>query len=211
LIAAVIVVAAITNASAFEVRAGKFVAYQTVSNDGGRVPICGIQTSWPQTRASLHIKYVLGDDVLRMHLFKESWRFPRDGSTVDIPLVVGFDKNAMLDGTAKGSATGPVPLASIRFDSTEQALNFLQEFGEADKMWIRFEAGNEPLWVVDMTGSRDAVKLFRACVASITAKGKLATQPYGNGGTQPYGNGGTQPFGQPKPQTAPAAKKDNAI
>jgi hypothetical protein len=60
--------------------------------------------------------------------------------------------------------------------------DFLHEFGEANRMWVRFDAGTEQPWVADMVGSRKAAAMFKNCVASLPQP----TQPFAQQPSQPY-------------------------
>jgi hypothetical protein len=61
----------------------------------------------------------------------------------------------------------------------EKSTDFLKEFADALKLWVSFQSGNEPAWVMDMTGSRDATVAFSQCIVAYGKPPASATQPTG--------------------------------
>jgi hypothetical protein len=129
-------------------------------------------------------------------VYKTSWSFP-DGEDVPGPLVLGVDKNPLINATASGYYTDEamrVPMLHFTIGK-EMALDFLNEFGNANAMWLRFEQGNEQPWIADMRGSHNAAHVFLNCINEVDNR-PAPTQPYSN--VKP-----TQPFAQPLARTAP--------
>jgi S1-C subfamily serine protease len=175
-------------------RSGAWENYAGTSNKG--VPICGMSIFTRDTSMSLHVKW--SPDGVRLMAFKDSWRIP-DGT--DIPVEIGFDKNTWRSGTASGETvsnrrfTSGLVTVGINDDLVD---DFLGEFGNANKIWMRFTSGNETPWVADMNGSRNAAAAFRKCISWMINKG------YGAPPTQPYGDSDTT---QPFDSTAPIVPK----
>jgi hypothetical protein len=166
-----------------------------------------MKTEYSDVRASIMIKYILGNENLTVHVFKIGWRFPAE--PVDFSISLGFDRDSFGQTIARG---GMIPKAGpmIEFKIANKATeNFLNQFAEAEWMWIRFDEGTEKPWPAKMYGSRNAATMFRKCVINLIES--RSTQPYGKPpatspqATQPYGKGGTQPFGS-KPTQQPVRK-----
>ncbi len=197
--------------------------WRAFRNMVGGKPICGM-SSTRNDGASFMIKYFSGDTYLTGHVMKASWRFPEDGSKIDIPLTIGVDRNAILNGNAIGyvqHVTGNdgrrYPLQTLEFYITPQKTSidqFLIDFAAAKQFWLRFDEGSERPWVLDMTGSAKVALTFRTCALELirVSKGGTApTQPYG-GATQPYGKPqATQPYRNQQPTQQPRQRDDGGI
>lgn len=185
------------NAAMKEIRSGSWTAYGGLSNSG--TPTCGMTVTGGGR--DFHIKYqpVGEGNAIFFQMFKRTWRF---GAGNEVPLVLGFDKNEMLKATATTFNVKDAG-SSVEFFIRDKLIgDFLQEFGEADKMWIRFDAGNEEPWIADMVGSRNAMQMFKGCVSKM----EKPTQPFG---TAPQASQSpTQPV-KPTSPVKPAAKKDD--
>lgn len=170
-----------------EVQSGAWTAYKGLSNTG--TPTCGIRASGHGM--DIHLKYQPdADGDIAVQMFKNTWSFASD---IEVPLSVGFDKNVMLTATAH-TKSGDSAGSFVEFGiSGDRVADFLHEFGEADRMWIRFETGNEEPWEANMAGSRNAAAMFAGCIASLPKA------------TVPFGPQATVPFGDQKA----TAKKDN--
>jgi hypothetical protein len=167
------------------------------------------------------IKYFLGDDHFIGQVIKSSWQFPATGS-VDIPLTIGIDGNAILSGNAFGYLTwnGQTPLPVLEFSISAKKTSldgFLLQFAKGSKFWLRFDQGTERPWILDMTGSAKVALAFRTCVLTLIRDNPVdATQPYSTPQiTQPYGKPpATQPYGNKKPrmpQPQPVMKDDGSV
>jgi hypothetical protein len=166
----------------------------TSKGEKGDDAICGIRTAFTTVKGrlikSIHVKYYRSSDTVVVQLNKMSWRIPNG---TKIPVTVGFDKEIFgeTDGTGstlrdKKSLDGMIQIPVYGMDAVA---NFLREFGEADHMWIRFRAGTEPLWIADMTGSRDAALKFVDCVIDTLP----STNDFQSNDTQPF----SAPSGKP--------------
>jgi hypothetical protein len=180
---------------------GVWRTYAMAANDGQ--PLCGMEING-QDR-SMFVKVQL-DGVLEVQLWKNTWRFPDDG--VDVQLVVGFDKNEMVDATGRGvnKTTDNRSQGQIFFWLKDDVADgFLHEFGEADKMFVRFTQGNEQPWIANMKGSRDAANAFRNYLAAMRKNFTPPTQPYGD---TPQASQPTQPT---QPYSSASKKNDGGI
>src|SRR3974390_396960 len=184
LVAAVISSALVSSASAdvkTYYRSGAWSNYAGKS-DQGRT-LCGMSISARDASMSLHVKWVAGLGV-RIVAFKTSWRIPEG---TELPVDVGFDKNVWRTITAGGETISNV-IGNQRYTSgmvtviLDDSLvdDFLGEFGNANKIWLRFTSGNETPWIADMSGSRNAAATFKNCISWMIRKG------YGAPPTPPY-------------------------
>jgi hypothetical protein len=197
IIVAVVISAALVSAATAKPGTTTYFRSGGWSNYAGRTSddnlICGMSTF--NSRMSLHIKY--SDNSLYIAAFKDTWRIPK-GTTMSVD--VGFDKTASWsDVKATGSMnTNGWGVITINVANSFMS-GFLEEVAGADKMWIKFNSGNETPWVADMTGSRKSVEAFKVCLDRFFGGG--ATQPFG---TQPYGKSSpTQPFDKTAPGPKP--------
>jgi hypothetical protein len=188
-ITAALVLSLTTTAHAYQqVRSGSWTTYKRLSDTG--VPTCGTYVSGSDR--DFYIKYQpIDEGAIHFQMFKSTWRF---GEGNEVPLVIGFDKNEMIKATARTYRHNNTSLVEFEL-SGQLATDFLHEFGEADRMWIRFDAGNEQPWVADMRGSRNAAKMLVGCIAELPK----ATQPFGATPSQPVD----------KPVKTEPVKKDN--
>jgi hypothetical protein len=127
------------------------------------------------------------DGGLYFMIGKTSWQFPK-GDGVKVPLAIGFDRNPKEIVTADAGGyvddkTGPTVRFTIEETQEGQSQVFLEMLAHADTMWIKFKAGNEQPWTIDMRGTREAVTALRQCFAKLPR----ATQPYSSApSTQPF-------------------------
>ncbi|MGV7212517.1 hypothetical protein [Bradyrhizobium sp. UFLA05-112] len=201
---------------------GYWRAYRNVVGDK---PTCGVSTSTADG-GTFMIKYFYGDTYLTGHVMKRSWRFPSDGTYINIPLTVGVDRNPILRGNAIGytqfvSPEDGVrqPLPTLEFSITPQKTSidqFLDDFSLAAKFWLRFDEGSEKPWVLDMTGSAKVTLVFKACALELIRLSKgndsLTSQPYGQPrATQPYGQSQpTQPYSNRSEEAPPQQPQDQS-
>ena len=175
---------------------GAWTAYVTRTNTG---PACGMSVS--NENQSIQIKWFEGTDYATIQLFKRGWKIPA-GTNVNIE--VGFDGGSFATGPTKGFPSESVPNTSFLefyIGDADQLKDFMQQFRDANKMWIKFPDGNEAPWVADMAGSRDISNEWASCVHELK---RINTQPYG----KPPATSSTQPFGkQPESQPFDTKKK----
>jgi len=171
-------------------RKGAWATYVGPS-DTGRT-ICGMQVTGSDV--ALYVKHVPGDP-LYVQIFKRGWNIPDD---TDIAGYVSFDSDSYsfkgkggTDAQAGGYITVPIK------PGTED--DFLSQMADASKMTVGFNAGTQPPLIANMSGSREAVNVFKWCSSEIDKLAEGAPQPFAK---QPA----PQPFGD-KPVQQPAVKK----
>jgi hypothetical protein len=155
--------------------------------------VCGMDIINNASTEAIHIKYYTNKPTIFVQVFKTSWRIPQG---TKMAAEIGFDKeswgsvdSAYGETFGEGKYRTGVVDIGIAQDSVD---NFLENVAASDKMWIKFPDGNEAPWVADMTGSRNSVNAFKACINKIASSGQ-PTQPFSNGGPQLFSDG-TQPF-----------------
>lgn len=179
-------------------RSGAWVNYW-VRADNGQLG-CGMR--YGGAASSMHVKWFVGQPALQVHLFKDSWQIP---SNREVLVEMGVDGYSLGEAKASGETKvgrgwryGVVVFYVGEFaDSPGKLREFLEGFRDAKKLWVRFPYGTEAPWVLDMTGSRDAVATFSNCITRIAPK--QAPQPFGR---EPETS---QPFGKEPPATSPVA------
>ena len=148
---------------------GKFwLTYGMSSNHDG-VPMCGMQTTGSDRL--FYIKWTPTNGMI-VQAWKQNWRLP-EGS--EVPFKLDFVDNANADNnrTITAEAALGTPSDAGRGSSVFMTIEdgdmgeLLRVFGEADKMTLRFPAGDEPAWDAKMEGSRKAAEAFRGCIMGI--------------------------------------------
>jgi len=169
-------------------RAGGWASLAGTLNDGE--PSCAMQARARDFSWSVMVKYYGNNGAIGVQLAKRGWRIP-SGTNVQVEL--GFDSTPFGDVAAYGRPVTREPrMGLVQFTVAPDSLeSFLEGFREAKKMWVTFPNGNEPAWVLDMTGSRENSNAFAACILRLA--NARPTQPYGN---QPT----TQPYQAPREQ-----------
>ena len=148
---------------------GKFwLTYGMSSNNDG-VPMCGMQTTGSDRL--FYIKWIPTNGMI-VQAWKQNWRLP-EGS--EVPFKLDFVDNANADNnrTITAEAALGTPSDAGRGSSVFMTIEdgemgeLLRVFAEADKMTLRFPAGDEPAWDAKMEGSRKAAEAFRGCIMGI--------------------------------------------
>lgn len=157
-------------------RTGKWFTIYQRADDG--TPMCRMSAAAGHDR-TLHVKWSHGR--LWIHAVRTSWRIPRGTTTA---MQIQFDSAAPFIADTAFTFSNGVGGNITNDRQGEDFREFLEQFGESDRMYVRFPNGNEPGWTFDMTGSRDASNLFLACIGRVE---RGTTQPHNR--PQP-----TQPF-----------------
>jgi hypothetical protein len=106
---------------------------------------------------------------------------------VPVELSMGFDDDPheYLASRGRGytgtNAKGKLPTVEYTVTETDEGQTdaWLEKFGHADHMWIKFKTGNERPWIFAMTGTRAAVTAYHRCQAQLpSAKKNPDTVPY---------------------------------
>ena len=166
-----------------------------VKADNGRLQ-CGMQVLG--NGSSLMVKYATGDQIF-LQVFKDDWRIPKG---TDIPGYLAFDNSERypFEGVGGPGPNGEGVVTLGIKPGTEDA--FLSLMADANKMTIGFTEGTQPPLVANMSGSRDAVAMFRKCSTGIDAVAAAAPQPFGKPAPQPFNSA---------PAAKPARKDDGGI
>jgi hypothetical protein len=151
------------------------------------VPTCGVVNLGTEGRAFV-IKTWSNVRYFAVQIFKTAWRIPK-GQTIAIELQFdSYNPWRAHDGIA-------IPPNGVQFQINPNAAErFMSEFGQANRVIVRFPTGTERPWEGGLTGTAAMTQILLQCVAKMRGG---STQPYGGSPTQPYGtpNTVTQPFG----------------
>ena len=121
--------------------------------------VCGMQTAYGNGNAIVFVKYFHGRPGLTFQLFKRKWQ-----GSYHIPMSIYLDRELAISAYAVGSdVSSEIGMIEFAIDGN-RSISFLQQFADAGWMWIRFDAGNEGMWLANMRGSRDAVNSFATCI-----------------------------------------------
>lgn len=177
-------------------------AWRTVinTNDQGQ-PMCLMSIYGSDSQ--LHVKYTTGAGIF-LHLFKNSWKIP-NGTKINGWAQFDNDPSFQANGVGGTNKAGQSYIQYYLEKGTEA--KFLGDFAEANIMRLGFDQGNEPPFSMDMTGSRNAAKMFLNCAEYIDKH--QPTQPFDDAKSKP-----TQPFGDKPVKTEtvkPAPKDDGGI
>ncbi|MCK1516277.1 hypothetical protein IVB22_27965 [Bradyrhizobium sp. 190] len=197
--------ASATNDLRYLHRSGYWKTFVTTTHNG--TPLCGMQSDFGQNgiiEGTLMVKFIKGDQHVLVHVFKTSWRIPKD---ITIPVYMTFDNSQPFTATATGMVTQS-GLSYVEFGiASDFLLNFFRLFAGANRMTLGFSEGSEQPWTTGMIGSREAVGSFTNCITTVSPPATSSTQPHGGGATQPYGRApSTQPFGAKPAPTQPASR-----
>src|SRR5262245_7754872 len=196
-------VAMITPASASDLlKAGSWLAYAFGTKElASGIPMCGMQTildrEGPQSQ--LHLKYQQNVDHTYFQLYKTDWKFT---DRTDVKVVFTFDKKRLeWNGIAKpktDKTSSSFIEINIKGDDTKELLSMI---GDAAQLTIEFPDGDEPQWVVSMSGSREVANAMSTCIGLIAT----GTSPIGKA-AKPTTPIGTTPTGPAKPPVRRAVK-----
>jgi hypothetical protein len=124
--------------------------------------VCGTQTAYGNGNAIVFVKYFHGRPGLAFQLFKPGWQ-----GSYHIPMSIYLDRELAVSAYAVGSdVSSGMGMIEFTIDGNG-SISFLQQFADADWMWIRFDAGNEGMWLANMRGSRDAANSFVSCIDNV--------------------------------------------
>jgi hypothetical protein len=128
-----------------------------------------MHTDWDNNGASLHIKFVPETGVF-MQVWNPAWKFGDNAKPV--PVTIGFDRRpnymsgdatpetAKLDRGSIGVLTTNLGGHQEKAEDRDRAvLDFLDNFADADDMWLDF-GNNHIRWHAKMDGSRSAARVL---------------------------------------------------
>jgi len=177
---------------------GKFWKTFGYARNSADIPMCVMHSAGGAS--NFYVKWT-PTAGMAMEFWKASWRLPEG---TEVPWSVDFvddGTKAVSTITAKAgwtkANTHGIGTSVFMSVVAEDQREFLRLFGEADKVVIRFPEGDEPVWQVNMEGSRKAAVEFTACIQMVQQViSKQSTSP-----VKP-----TSPVGK---SAAPAKKKDD--
>jgi hypothetical protein len=180
--------------------------------DNGQ-PLCGIGSRNASDGRAFSLRFPIGGDDVTFTATKPGWNIPNN---TQIPVVVQIGLQQPWTEQAVGSGNR-VEWTLDRSDIQ----TFDAQFRRATSMTVTFPSGNEPPWVISLSGSTAASNAMGRCVTDLTRRAnaaapaatsapanQTATQPFAaapaeQGSAAPAAQGNAAPAAQGNP--APAA------
>jgi hypothetical protein len=162
--------------------------------DDGR-PVCGIGTRNPADGRTFSLRFsVGGDDTVTFIASKTGWQIP-DGTAMPVVMQIGLQRPWNVQ--ARGNAD------RVQWALDRDAIQeFDAQFRRAGSMTVTFPSGNEPPWVLSLSGSTAVSNAMGRCITDLARRTAVP------GGTAPAAaQGPTQPFAPgstPSDNNAPA-------
>ncbi len=168
---------------------GSWDAFSGPDSDGKLV--CGVGSTNPGDNRSFSLRYTIGGDSVLFEAKKPTWSIP---SGTELPVVVQIGLGAPWN--FRGVGDGKLVEWSVDRASMQ---TFDAQFRLANSMTVSFPSGNEPPWVVGLSGSTAISNAFGRCVTVLTQRtaaqtGGTSTQPYAQTPSQPATQEPTQPY-----------------
>jgi hypothetical protein len=161
--------------------AGAWDAFSGRNEKGGAV--CGIGNTNPTDNRRVEITFDIGSPDTTFSASKPDWNVP-DNQRVSVVMQVGLNTPWTEQGTGHEHA--------IDWTLDGGAMEvFDQQFRGASSMTMTFPDGNEPPWVVSLSGSSAISATFQRCVHDLTEQVEASQPPAGQAPAPP---GATQPF-----------------
>jgi len=156
---------------------------------------CGVGSHNPADGRTFSLRFVIGGNGVTFIATKPSWHIP-DHTDIPVVMQVGLQR----PWTEKASGGGQ----SVEWTLDRGAYqSFDAQFRHASSMTVTFPSGNEPAWIIALSGSTAVSNAMGRCITDMTQR--AATPPPGTGTPGPQS--ATQPFGaqsNPQPNAAPA-------
>lgn len=147
--------------------AGAWTAFSERDDKG--TSVCGISNTNPADSRRLAIRFTIGGSETDVIASKPNWAIP-EGTHVPVVMQVGL--NVPFSARAAGAAQD----ISWRLDHAEfQA--FDTQFRTSPLMTVTFPDGNEPPWMIALTGSATISETFARCVHDLTRQYQAAHAP----------------------------------
>jgi hypothetical protein len=172
-------------------RAGGWDAFSGPGDNGQ--PVCGVGNTNPIDNRVFSMRFQIGGETVAFQARKPNWTIP-NGTQIPVVMQVGLETPWSLQGSGNGQM-----VEWILDRAAMQA--FDAQFRRANSMTLTFPTGNEPPWIIGLSGSTAISNAFGRCVTDMTQRN--AAQPQAT--MPPPNQGPTQPFGEPSPQTAPTS------
>ena len=173
--------------------------------DNGQ-PLCGIGTRNPADGRTFSLRFTIGGDDVAFIAAKPGWTIP-DGTALTVVVQVGLSQPFTGQAVGKGD--------QVQWTVDRNAAQaFDAEFRRAGSMTVTFPSGDEPPWVISLSGSTAASKAMGRCVTDLTQRAAAAqpattsAAPAAGSATQPFGAGAAAPANPAAAAQAPAPSQD---
>lgn len=166
---AILLLATLAPAAAFAqtqtyYHAGSWTAFSERDDKG--TAVCGINNTSPADNRRLAIRFTIGGSDTAVIASKPNWAIP-DGTHVPIVTQVGLNMPA----SAQAAGTGQ----DITWHLDHAAFQvFDNQFRTSPLMTVTFPDGNEPPWMIALTGSAAISETFARCVRDLTRQYQAA-------------------------------------
>ena len=169
---------------------------------------CGIGSHNPADGRTFSLRFPIGGNGVNFIASKPNWNIP-DHTDIPVVMQVGLER----PWTEQTSGGGQNVEWTLDRGSYQ---NFDAQFRQASSMTLTFPSGNEPAWIISLSGSTAASNAMGRCVTDMTQRAG-APAPAASGpqsATQPFGAGtgavpANAPAGPPN-QSAPGAQDNQA-
>ncbi|HET8996760.1 MAG TPA: hypothetical protein VFN42_08840 [Acetobacteraceae bacterium] len=176
---------------------GAWDVFSGTGTDGRAV--CGIGNSNTTNGRAFSLRYIRGADGITFAADKPSWNIP-EGTHLQVVMQVGLNPPWTQDAVGHGQ----------RVEWTMEPRNvqvFDTQFRRAGSMTVTFPSGNEPPWVLSLSGSTAASNAMGRCVTAMMRSSTTAApgQSAPQGPTQPFASTPEAPSqeGTPSQPTQP--------
>jgi len=163
-------------------------------DDHGRA-FCGIGSHNPADGRTFSVRFLIGSNDVTFIASKPGWKIP-DHTDIPVVMQVGLER----PWTEQASGGGQSVQWTLDRGSYQ---SFDAQFRQASSMTLTFPSGNEPAWIISLSGSTAVSNAMGRCVTDMAQR--AAAPPPGTGAPGPQS--ATQPFGasaNPQPNAAPA-------
>jgi len=142
-------------------------------------PFCGIGSHNPADGRTFSVRFPIGGNGVTFIASKPSWNIP--GHT-DIQVVMQVGLEQPWTEQAAGSSQ------SVQWTLDRGSYqNFDAQFRRAASMTLTFPSGNEPPWVISLSGSTGASNAMGRCVTDMTQRAAAPAPAAPQNATQPFG------------------------
>ncbi|HUN41399.1 MAG TPA: hypothetical protein VMU81_13995 [Acetobacteraceae bacterium] len=156
---------------------------------------CGIGSRNPVDGRTFSVRFLIGGNGVNFIASKPGWNIP-DHTDIPVVVQVGLER-PWTEQASGGGQSVQWTLDRGPFQS------FDAQFRHASSMTLTFPSGNEPAWIISLSGSTAISNAMGRCVTSMTQR--AGAPPPGPAAAGPQS--ATQPFGAqagPQPSAAPA-------
>ncbi|HUN41620.1 MAG TPA: hypothetical protein VMU81_15140 [Acetobacteraceae bacterium] len=163
-------------------------------DDHGRA-FCGVGSHNPADGRTFSVRFLIGSNDVTFIAGKPGWNIP-DHTAIPVVMQVGLQR----PWTEQALGAGQSVQWTLDRGSYE---TFDAQFRHASSMTLTFPSGNEPAWIISLSGSTAVSNAMGRCVTDMAQR--AAAPPPSPGASEPQS--ATQPFGarpNAPPNAAPA-------